>query len=434
MSRRLAALSFCFVFPIAGLAANWPQWRGPAGDGTSPETDLPLRWDERENIRWKCPLPDAASTPAVWGDAVFATGHDGDKLLAYRISAADGSIVWTRQVGTANPIRTRPSGTKYDRGEQKYNRFYRVASPSPVTDGERVIFHFGTGDLAAFDFDGRQLWSHNLQKEHGAYTIWYGHANSPVVVGDLVIGVCMQDSLLDEPGKKPADSYVIAHDKRTGTQRWKTPRTTPAIAEHCDAYTTPLVHTANGKTELIVVGGEQIDAYDATTGKQLWYLPDFKGNRTITGPTLVGDILYTTGGMRGPLTALKLGGVGKLSPESILWQQTRATPDSPSPVVANGLVFWVSDNGIASCADAKTGELKWSGERLPGDHKASPLAAAGRVYFLSVGGKCTVVAAAPKFEKLAENPIGDETIASIAAAAGRLYLRGKTALYCIGSK
>ena len=107
-------------------------------------------------------------------------------------------------------------------------------------------------------------------------------------------------------------------------------------------------------------------------------------------------------------------------------------PDSPSPVVANGLVYWVSDNGIASCADAKTGELKWSGERLPGEHKASPLATAGRVYFLSVGGRCTVVAAAPKFEKLAENPIGDETIASIAASGGRLYIRGKTALYCIG--
>jgi len=247
-----------------------------------------------------------------------------------------------------------------------------------------------------------------------------------------VIGVCMQDSLLDEPGKKPAESYVIAHDKRTGALRWKTLRMTAAIAEHCDAYTTPLVRSANGKSEVIVVGGEQIDAYDAATGKLLWYLPDFKGNRTITGPTLVGDILYTTGGMRGPLTALKLGGAGKLPPEAIVWQQRRATPDSPSPVVAKDLVFWVSDNGIASCADAKTGELKWGEQRLPGEHKASPLAAAGRIYFLSYGGKCTVIAAAEKFEKLAENSIGDETIASIAAAGGRLYIRGKTALYCVG--
>jgi outer membrane protein assembly factor BamB len=433
MSRRFVALSLTLLFPLATLAANWPQWRGPAGDGTSPETDLPLRWSEAENIRWKCPLPDAASTPAVWGDAVFTTGHDGDKLLAYRINAADGSILWTRQVGTANPIRTPPRGTQADRGSQKYNRFYRVAAPSPATDGEVVIFHFGTGDLAAYDFDGRQHWSHNLQKEHGQYTIWYGHANSPVIVGDVVISVCMQDSLLDVPDKKRAESYVIAHDKKTGAERWKTPRMTGATAEHCDAYTTPLFHVANGKTEVIVVGGEQIDAYDPTTGKQLWYLPDFKGNRTITGPTIASDVLYTTGGMRGPLTALKLGGAGKLSPESILWQQTRATPDSPSPVVTNGLVFWVSDNGIASCADAKTGELKWSGERLPGEHKASPLAAAGRVYFLSVGGKCTVVKTAAKFEKLAENPIGDETIGSIAAAAGRLYIRGKTALYCVGN-
>jgi outer membrane protein assembly factor BamB len=432
MSRRFAALSFTLLFPLSALAANWPQWRGPAGDGTSAETDLPLRWSATENVLWKCPLPDAASTPVIWGDAVFTTGHDGDKLLAYRINAADGAIVWTRQVGTANPIRTPPSGTKYDRGSQKYNRLYRVASPSPVTDGEVVIFHFGTGDLAAYDFDGRQIWSHNLQKEHGPYTIWYGHANSPVIVGDLVISVCMQDSLLDQPQLKPAPSYVIAHDKRTGVERWTTPRMTGATAEHCDAYTTPLVRTANGKTEVIVVGGEQIDAYDPATGKQLWYLPDFKGNRTITGPTIAGDVLYTTGGMRGPLTALKLGGTGKLLPEAIVWQHTRATPDSPSPVVANGLVFMVSDNGIASCVDAKMGQLKWGDQRFPGEHKASPLAAAGRVYFLSVAGRCTVVAAEEKFEKLAENSIGDETIGSIAATAGRLYIRGKTALYCVG--
>src|SRR5262249_7173441 len=122
MSRRFAALAFVLLLPFCAIAANWPQWRGPAGDATSPETDLPLRWSQPENIRWKCPLPDAASTPVVWGDAVFGTGHDGDKLLAYRIDAADGSIVWTRQVGTANPIRTPPSGTKYDRGSQKYNR------------------------------------------------------------------------------------------------------------------------------------------------------------------------------------------------------------------------------------------------------------------------------------------------------------------------
>src|SRR5439155_14865015 len=140
-------------------------------------------------------------------------------------------------------------------------------------------------------------------------------------------------------------------------------RMTGATAEHCYAYTTPLVHTTDGKTEVIVVGGEQIDAYDPATGKQLWYLPDFNGNRTITGPTLAGDVLYTTGGMRGPLSAVKLGGVGKLPPEAIVWQQRRATPDSPSPVVSNGLVFWVGDNGIAPCADAKTGALKWAEQR-----------------------------------------------------------------------
>jgi outer membrane protein assembly factor BamB len=299
-----------------------------------------------------------------------------------------------------------------------------------VTDGEVVVFHFGTGDLAAYDFVGKQLWKHNLQREHGTYTTWWGHANSPVIVGDLVISVCMQDSLADLPGKTPAESYLVAHDKRTGEQRWKARRETVALAEECDAYTTPLLRSVNGRQELVVMGGNQLDAYDPLTGKQLWILPGLDGGRTITGPTLGDGLIYATRGMRKALVAVRADGTGRLPPESIVWRQEQGTPDSPCPVYHNGLLFWVTDDGIANCVDAATGKPHWK-ERLNGAFKASPLIAAGRVYFLNLKGRCTVIAASQKFEKLAENTIDDDMIASPAAADGRLYLRSRKALYCI---
>ena len=267
------------------LAGNWPQWRGPNGDGVSEETGLPLKWDEKTNILWKCPLADGASTPAVWGDAVFVTAQDGDALLLVKIDKKKGAIAWSRKVDTAEmPSKAQPRGKSGDeRRHQKFHQLHNMASPSPVTDGDVVIAHFGNGALAAYDFDGKQLWNRNLQKEHGDYTIWWGHANSPVLFKDLVISVCMQDSLADLGGDK-APSYVIAHDKRTGEKKWKTDRMTPAQSEHCDSYTTPIFHKTKDRMEMIVMGGEQIDAEREIPG------PDDRG---VTRGGL--DLLFVVG-------------------------------------------------------------------------------------------------------------------------------------------
>jgi outer membrane protein assembly factor BamB len=420
-------LLFLAALTAPALGGNWPQWRGPTGDGVSTETGLPLEWSESKGVLWKCPLPgEGDSTPAVWGGAVFVTCQKGDDLLLMRINKADGKVVWERTVGTGKVVRK----TAKPRGEQKFHDLQNLASPSPVTDGRRVFAHFGNGDLAAYDFDGQQLWRRNLQDDHGRYTIWWGHANSPVLYKDLVITVCMQDSLADLQAKA-VDSYVVAYDQKTGEPRWKTVRNTRADKEQCDAYTTPIFHEANGKVEMIVWGGRQLDAYDPATGKRLWYLPIPVGNRTITGPTLAGDMVYATCGMREDLVAVKLGGTGELPQSAIAWRTTDSTPDSPSPVVWRGLLFIISDGGVAQCLDAKTGEVKWK-EHLPGDYKASPLAADGRVYFVNRAGRCTVVAASAKFEKLAVNQLDGEILASPAVADGRLYLRGKRALYCVG--
>jgi outer membrane protein assembly factor BamB len=426
--RRISLVLFFMVLSaVLAPAGNWPQWRGPTGDSVSTETGLPLEWSEAKGVVWKCPLPgEGASTPAVWGDAIFATCQKGDDLLLVKINKSSGKVEWQRTVGSGALVRK----TEKPRGEQKFHNLHNLASPSPVTDGQRVFAHFGNGDLAAYDFDGKQLWQRNLQKDHGAFTIWWGHASSPVLYKDLIITVCMQDSLGDLQAKA-VDSYIVAHDQKTGELRWRTLRNTRATAEECDAYTTPIFHEADGKVEMIVMGGRQLDGYDPATGKQLWYLPLLIGNRTITGPTLAGGMVYATCGMRKDLVAVKLGGTGELPESAVAWRTTDSTPDSPTPVVSKGLLFVVSDNGIARCLDAKTGAEKWK-ERLQGDYKASPLAADGRIYFVSLAGRCMVVAASEKFEKLADNQLDDATIASPAVADGKLYLRGKKALYCIG--
>jgi outer membrane protein assembly factor BamB len=191
---------------------------------------------------------------------------------------------------------------------------------------------------------------------------------------------------------------------------------------------------------MIVMGGNQLDGYDPATGKQIWYLPGLSGNRTITGPTIANGMVYATCGMRRDLVAVRLsflgdlGGTSKLPPSAVVWRTREKTPDSPCPVVAKGLVFIVSDNGIAQCFDAKTGAVKWQ-ERLPGDHKASPVAAQaaeGHIYFLSRNGRCTVAAAAATFKKLADNRLDDQFVASPAVSDGKLYLRGRKSLYCVG--
>lgn len=414
------------------LAGDWPQWRGPTGDHVSRETGLPVKWSEKEGLAWKAALPEwGTSTPAIWRDAIFVTTQNDDKLLLLRLDKQSGKTLWMRQVGQGVATRKTADG---DKRSAKFHDLHNLASPSPVTDGERVIVHFGTGDLASFTFAGQREWTRNLAADHGRYSIWWGHANSPVLFQNLVISVCMQDSLAGAVSDdRLAPSYLIAHNKRTGEPVWKTPRMTGADAEQGDAYTTPVLYNTGKRIELIVMGGNQLDAYDPATGKQLWYLPGLVGGRTITGPTVGQGMVFATIGMKGPIQAVKTGGNGKLPPDSgIVWKQLQSTPDSCCPVVWEGLLFLITDNGVASCFDAKTGEQKWQ-NRLGGrDYKASPLAAEGRIYFLAKDGQCTVVNAAPQFAVISENKLDDEFLASPAVSDGRVFLRGRKSLYAVG--
>ncbi len=423
----LGALVLCVTATVA-LGDEWPQWRGPQENSTY-AGKLPTEWSAESGIAWTAKIPAwGTSTPIVTGDAIFLTTHDEQKrMLLIKLERASGEHVWTRELGAAETPRTAPK-----RERQNFHRLHNLASPSPVTDGRTVVVHFGNGDLAAFDFGGKQLWKRNLQEEYGTYTIWWGHANSPVIVDGLVISACMQDSLTDL-GKAAAPSYLVAHDIETGEERWKSMRMTGAPSEEADAYTTPVLMRIDGRQQLVVMGANELDGYDPKNGRQSWFLAGLKGGRTVTGPTVAGDVVYVTRGMRGALLAIRPSGSGELPESAIVWQQEKTTPDTPCPVVSDGLLFTVTDDGIARAYDAKSGKLAWT-ERLGGDFKASPIAAGGKIYFLNTSGLCTVVAAKAKFEKLAENQLNDETLASPAAADGRLLIRGRETLYCIGPK
>lgn len=430
-----AKTSLILLWALALAAANssraradWPQWRGPYGNSVADDTALPLAWNDRAGVQWKVELPGAGtSTPAIALGAIFISSQDGDKLLLTRVDQKTGAIVWSREVGTGETPRN-----VQGRGAQKFHDIHNLASPSPVTDGKTVVAHFGNGLLAAYDYDGKELWKRNLADDYGKYTIWWGHANSPVIYKNLVISVCMQDSLADLPehADKPAASYVVAHDLATGRVRWHVPRKTAAKSEECDSYTTPVLYDDAAGTRLVVMGANELTAYDPGNGKEIWKLPKLVGGRTVTGPTIGDGMVYVTIGARGPMLAVKIGGTGELARTSVAWEHRRGTSDTCCPVLWDHLLFTVTDDGIARCFDAAVGSIKWE-KRLKGDFKASPVAADGRIYFLNTAGHCTVVPATQRFEKLAENQIDDKTIASPAVSNSHIYIRGQKKLYAI---
>ncbi|MEA1951764.1 MAG: PQQ-binding-like beta-propeller repeat protein, partial [Planctomycetota bacterium] len=387
-----------------------------------------------KNILWKTALPDyGRGSPVIWGDAVFLTSHVDDKdLVLLKIDKRDGRIEWTRKVGSGSCGRM---ALRLKRGDERRRMMFHtsqnLASPSPVTDGEVVVAHFGNGELAAYDFEGSRLWARNLQKDYGNFTTWWGRANSPALVGDLVISIVLQDECRDLPGQR-SPSYIVAHHKRTGKVVWRTMRPSKAEGEFADSYTTPILWHNKGQAELIVSGGEILDAYDPLTGRRKWYLPEFLGNRPVSGPVTVGDTIIATRGKRGPMLAFRPRGQGERPQDEIVWQYERGTPDTPWPVVCKGLLFVATDRGIAKCFDVETGELKWEKRLGGGPYRASPLAADGRIYYLGSKGLATVVEAADKFKLLAKNNFDDETFASPIVSDGKFYVRGRKWLYCLG--
>ncbi|MFM7101938.1 MAG: PQQ-binding-like beta-propeller repeat protein, partial [Verrucomicrobiota bacterium] len=303
---------------------------------------------------------------------------------------------------------------------------------TPASDGRRVWALFGTGDLVCVEAGGKTLWQRNLTREFGPLKTNHGYGSSPMLDGDRLYVVRLHQG---------AGSFVLAVDAATGETRWKQDRSFPAREEGRDAYSTPIFHRHGGRREVVVAGAEVLDAYAPDTGERLWSVKGLDVphpyGRTIAGPTAgEGVVVAVASGFqnRGYTVGVKAGGKGEVTDTHKLWTSTRYSPDCPTPVIANGLLFSIRDDGLATCLDLRTGESKWQ-ERLFTDNvKVSPLAVAGRVYFTSGQGNTVVVRAAPRFEVLSRNELKESTLGSPAFSGGRFYLRTESGLYCFADR
>jgi outer membrane protein assembly factor BamB len=398
-------------------AENWPQWRGPMRNGVSRESNLPVRWSKTENIAWRLPLPDwSGATPIVWNDRIFLSISEGRNLSLWAVDRAKGAVLWKRPLSAGN----------YRAMKQN------MSSPSPVTDGRQVWVVTGTGILKGFDFDGRELWTRDLQKDYGQFGMEYGYASSPLLFEDSLYLEVLHGLNTDAP------SYVLRIDKATGRTVWRVERPTRAIRESPDAYTTPALLQYGGSSEIVILGGDLITGHDPATGKEIWRAtglnPYNNGNyRIVASPTVFGDMIYAPSRER-PFLALRAGGRGDVSKSHVLWSFDSG-PDVPSPVTDGTYLYVLRDNGILFCLDAKTGKRIYGPQRLPpSSYSGSLVLADGKIYVTNEDGVTAVVKAGPIFELLAANDFEEYTLSSPAISNGQIFIRTASALYAIGKR
>lgn len=409
------ALLLSLAVPL--VAANWPQWRGPNGDGVSAERGLPLRWSRTENITWRIEMPSrSGATPVVWGETVFLNVADGDELQAWAVKRADGSVLWKRPMGTGN----------YKANKQN------MSSPSPVTDGKTVWFMTGTGIVKAFDFAGKEFWSRDIQKDYGKFGLNFGYGASPTLhAGGLFIAV-LHGMKTDDP------SYLLKLDARTGKTLWKKERPTTATHESPDSYITPQLVRHNGKTEVVLSGGDCVTGHDPASGEETWRAwglnPTKDGfYRIIASPMVHDGMIYAPTRIK-PFLAIRAGGKGDVTQSHVAWSFDNG-PDVPSPVTDGKILYVPTDKGIVWALDAKTGKQVYGGKRMrPAIYSSSPVLADGRVYMSIEEGTTVVLKAGPEFEVLAENDLGEYTLSSPAISDGQIFLRTEKAVYCIGQR
>jgi len=402
----------------AHLAADpWPQWRGPALNGVSAESNLPSQWSKTTNITWKLALPAfSGSTPIVWGDRIFLSVAEGSDLFLWCVDRIRGAAVWKQRLGGGN--------TKM----MKQN----MSSPSPVTDGRSVWVMTGTGILKAFDFQGRELWTRDIQREYGQFGLNWGYASSPLLYEDALYLQVVHGM------RTNAASYVLRIDKATGRTVWRVERPTPARFESHDAYTTPALLRYGNAVEIIIAGGDVVTGHDPSSGRELWRAAGLNpsndgGNRIVASPVVFLDAIYTPSRER-PLLAFKAGGRGDVTKSHLLWSFNNG-PDVPTPVTDGTYLYVVRDNGVLFCLDAKSGRVVYGPQRLrSATYSSSPVLADGKIYFGNEDGVTVVIKAGPRFELVAENDLDDYMLSSPAISDGQIFIRTSGFLYAIGQK
>ncbi len=417
---RRAFLACSFFLSVAGFAAanNWPQWRGSENDGISKETGLPTEWSESKNIAWKLKMPGmAGSTPAVWGERLFLTSEEGNDLILMCIDSG-GKELWK---------------TKLASGRQRFMRGEgNNASPSPSTDGQYVWAYVGTGDLGCYDFEGKEVWKFNVQDRYGKFRIQHGMHTTPLLDGDRLY---MQ--LIHSNGQ-----YVLALDKATGKEIWKATRKSDGRAENEHSYASPVIWRKGKDAYLITHGNDYAIAHRLHDGSELWRVGGlnprdrYRGDlRFVASPLATPELIVIPSAKDHGVVGLKPDAEGLVMPGSKYeqWRLNRGTPDVPSPLVYNGLVYLSRENGFLICLDAKTGKQHYNQRIHSSIYRASPLAADGNIYLTARDGTVTVVKAGPTFERIAENRLADTFTSSLAVSNGRIYLRGWDKLYAIGA-
>lgn len=411
----------CGVWILGGtalLAGDWTEFRGPTGQGTSDVRGLPVTWSETENVAWKVPVPGLGwSSPVVSGGKIFLSTSvdrpaEGDQpevheMRALCLDAKSGKELWNHELF-------------HREGALKAHKKNSYASPTPLIDGENVYFHFGPHGTACVTTGGNVVW----KNEELTYAPQHGTGGSPALAGDLLIICC------DGADKQ----YVVGIEKATGKERWRTPRDTKPIKGF--SFCTPLLIETAGKKQAICPGSDTVFSYDPATGQEIWRCQYGRGYSVVPRPIYSNSLVFVSSSYdKANLLAINPTGMGDVTNSHIKWQTDRQVPHNPSMVAVADMLFYVSDAGIATCADPETGTPHWQ-ERLNGNFSASPLAADGRVYFQDENGKATVVAASKKFEVLSTNTFaeGERTFASYAVDGKSLLIRSEKHLYRVGTE
>ena len=429
MIRRIArAVCVLALIPLAVRAENWGQWRGPNQNGVGMAENLPTTWSLTKNLIWKTELPSwSGSTPIVWGDRVFVVSPSpartpeerepgGPEIYILCLAREDGRERWRYKLDEGNRLWRKHNNT----------------SPSPVTDGAHVWVMTGNGVVTCLDVDGKAVWTRDLQKEYGAFGLYWGYASSPILYDSKLIVQVLHGMHTDDL------SYLVALDANSGKEVWREERATDALRESPDSYTTPALLKRDGETQIVVTGGDCVTGHDPETGREIWRAnglnPQQRGNyRIVASPVVIDDMIYAPTRRR-PLLALSAGGTGDVS-GNVVWKWEGAgAPDVPTPASDGTYFYMVDDRGLATCLDAKTGAVVWGPERTAqGVVSASPHVTDGKVFLLNENAVTTVLAAGPEFKVLGTNELdGTYTLSSPVSAGSQLFIRTATHLYCIG--
>jgi outer membrane protein assembly factor BamB len=416
---RLATALLLFVLTAPALAADWPAWRGPTGQGFCEEKGIPVTWSDKENVKWKVPLAmPGNSTPVVWGDKIFVTqantGGSQRSLLCF--ARTDGKLLWQKDVA-------------YAEKEKNWNENW-YCNASPALDGERAVVSFGSAGMYCYDFDGKELWK---RTDLGTWEHNFGNGSSPVLYGDLAILWC-------GPNDPRGRNFLLAVNKTTGETVWDQ-------EQSYGSWSTPLLIKFNGQDQLVLgysrdVKGQPenktgfLYGFDPKTGKEIWKCQGLN-SYCYTSPLYGDGIAVGMAGFGGSALAVKLGGPGDIT-SSRLWLHPQNTQRVGSGLLLNGHAYIVEENGVPRCYDVQTGKEKWQVDSRPGSGAgtwSSLVHADGRLYVPTKNAETLVFAADPTYKLLAVNKLpGEATYSSLAISNGQIFLRTFKNLWCIEQK